>query len=93
MNLTEFLKLHVKPATGCTEIAALALLSSISFNAISKKLPLFLNKNGTESSQIIETIDHNNIKKISIQVDKQLYKNALAVTIPSKLKIKGITCV
>ena len=83
MNTLKFLKENVKPATGCTEPIAVAYAASIAYNAIHKNKPPNYNKN-------IPKPKIEKLEKITVQTDRDVYKNAAAIIVPNSNSQKGI---
>ena len=86
-NLASFLLANVKPALGCTEVVVIGLASSAAWLAAQKKIPHFLSdevkKNNfsdfhDSSSQLLK-----DLKEIVIELDRNVFKNALAVSLPT----------
>jgi len=79
IDVLDFLSTNVKPASGCTEIAAVAFVSSSCYYALS-----LLSSKGNA------ILDKNKFEKLELIVDKKLFKNAYGVTIPNTGGRKGI---
>jgi L-cysteine desulfidase len=79
IDVMEFLKENVKPASGCTEIGAIALGGAAAMEALLAQEPQ--GRNG---------FDPKKIERIEITLDKKLYKNAHSVSIPNTGDKKGI---
>ena len=79
MNILKFLKENVKPARGCTEPIAVGLAASLAYMAIHEQIPTSLG--GTSTYQIPPPEKHR-ISKVTIQTDRDVYKNSYAVCIP-----------
>jgi len=84
MNVLNFLKNNVKPATGCTEPIAVGYAVSLAYYALFGKLP-----NNYEGE--CREPKYENIKKISVKTDRDVFKNALAIAIPGTKGQKGIS--
>lgn len=83
-DVSKFLKANVKPAMGCTEPIAVALAASWAYNTIYGKLP---KKNTTAEVPSPET---DRVKEITIQTDRDVFKNAYAACIPCTGGKKGM---
>ena len=70
---------EVKPALGCTEVGAISLASSVAFMALNDKTPNYLSSSTNESQREVNVDD---IKKITITLDRNVFKNANAVDVP-----------
>ncbi len=79
MDIMEFLNENVKPASGCTEIGAIALGTATSMHALLKDMKMKRN-----------VLNPNHIERIEITLDKKLYKNAHSVSIPNTQDRNGI---
>ncbi len=79
MDIMEFLKENVKPASGCTEVGAIALGTAACMHAL-------LNDMGIERN----ALNPIRIERIELTLDKKLYKNAHSVSIPNTEDRKGI---
>lgn len=84
MNLSELLRSQVKPSLGCTEPVATGLAASIAYNALRGWIPTWL---GGKTPYAPEYFD---IQEILINVDRDVYKNSLAVGIPKTQNLYGI---
>ncbi len=78
-----FFERHIEKSVGCTEPAAVALASSIAFNAIRGKLPSWLRerkskREGKESECEVET----GSVSVFVELDRGTFKNALNAGIP-----------
>ncbi len=78
-----FFERHIEKSVGCTEPAAVALASSIAFNAIRGKLPSWLRerkskREGKESEGEVET----GSVSVFVELDRGTFKNALNAGIP-----------
>jgi len=65
----------VEESFGCTEIAAVGLASSVAYNAAKGKLPDRLMSRLKQYREIVNP----KIEKIELRVDRNVYKNSLAV--------------
>lgn len=79
IDILDFLQKNVKPASGCTEIGAIALGSSVCMQALAK--------DGKDTSI---SPDPRAFGRIEVTLDKKMYKNAHSVTIPNAGNGKGI---
>ncbi len=82
-NALRFFERHIEKSVGCTEPAAVALASSIAFNAIRGKLPSWLRERkskseGEESECEVET----GSVSVFVELDRGTFKNALNAGIP-----------
>ncbi len=88
MKLSAFLRKIVVPATGCTEPAAVGLAVALSLRGAMGDIPKWLcgekpvEKSGNRASRLPDNIAER-IKKVSVIVDRRVYKNALSVGIPN----------
>jgi len=83
MDIQKFLRQNVIPATGCTEPAAVAYATSVAYHALCESLPPDFS--GTYSPPPL-----SQILKIVITTDRNVYKNAMNVTIPGTDRQKGL---
>lgn len=88
MNLSAFLRRIVVPATGCTEPAAVALATALSDRACEEDVPgwIYNEESARGGKSFISGSPeklYQRINKISVTVDKRVYKNALSVGIPN----------
>ncbi len=82
---------QVKESTGCTEIVAIALVTSLAKNSLLGRIPPFLPHEGQNEVGGIDEFDVNNIEEIYIECDRNVFKNAKSVGIPmDNGKGKGI---
>ena len=80
IDLAKVLEQDVQDATGCTEPIAMALATSIAYNAINRYVPGKSNKDIlTQGKGTLSTV---NIEKIVVGADRDVIKNANAVGIP-----------
>ncbi|MCW3131183.1 MAG: L-serine ammonia-lyase, iron-sulfur-dependent, subunit alpha [Candidatus Methanospirare jalkutatii] len=82
-DAVRFFERHIEKSVGCTEPAAVALASSIAFNAIRGKLPSWLRERkskseGNESGGEAET----GSVSVFVELDRGTFKNALNAGIP-----------
>jgi len=90
LDISKLFELEIKPALGCTEPVAIAYATSLAYNAIVGKVPVWLKgkipiKYVTDASQ--EDIE---IDRIEISLSRGIFKNALTVGIPRSNGQKGI---
>ena len=90
LDISKLFELEIKPALGCTEPVAIAYATSLAYNAIVGKVPVWLKgkipiKYVTDARQ--EDIE---IDRIEISLSRGIFKNALAVGIPRSNGRKGI---
>ncbi len=87
INIYELLRSQLKPVLGCTEPASVGLASSIARAAIDDELPAFVGTTVTDardkSGQLV-------IDGVSIEVDRDVYKNSYSVGIPGTGGQSGI---
>lgn len=83
MNVLKFLENNVKPATGCTEPIAVGYAVSLAYHALFNDLPKDF---GVECPEP----EYEKIRTISVKTDRDVYKNALAITIPGTNGQKGM---
>ncbi len=88
MNVELFLKKNVKPATGCTEPVAVGYATSLAYSAVHGKLAA--NPEGIEIIGIPPEAELDRVEGITIKTDRDVYKNALAVSIPGTYGQKGM---
>lgn len=79
-NLNRFLTNSVRPALGCTEIVVIGLASALAYQAAQNKIPKYLQKN--QNKQNFSPLLLGQLTKITIKVDRNVFKNAKAVAIP-----------
>jgi len=75
MNVKTFLRQNVTPVTGCSEPAAIAYATSVACHALMGSLPPSFAGPGL-------SIRPGKIRKITIQTDRQVFKNAFSAVIP-----------
>lgn len=78
-EIINLFKQEVKPALGCTEVGAISLAASLAFMSLNDKAPNYLSLDTNESQR---EININNIKNITITLDRNVFKNANAVDVP-----------
>jgi L-cysteine desulfidase len=83
MNIRKFLEKNVKPATGCTEPIAVGYAVSLAYHAIFGDVPQEFAKD-CPSPEIDRTLE------ISVQTDRDVFKNAAAIMIPGTEGKKGL---
>ncbi len=83
MNVLNFLQNNVKPATGCTEPIAVAYAVSLAYHSLFGDVPQSFGKDCPDAQ-------YDKITKVSIRTDRDVYKNALAITVPGTGGQKGI---
>jgi len=86
IDVLEFLKDNVKPATGCTEIVAIGFAASIAYNSIYGNFP---KTTGLPTNESVPYPRKEKLEKVEITVDKNVFKNAYGVAIPNTKK-RGI---
>jgi len=87
-----FFERHIEKSVGCTEPAAVALASSIAFNAIRGKLPSWLRerkskREGEENEGEAET----GSVSVFVELDRGTFKNALNAGIPHTEGRSGVS--
>lgn len=85
--VSQIFQKQVIPATGCTDVGAICLTSSIAYNAIIERLPTAIAADMRGSSRAVSLRD---VSKIEVEVDKNTFKNAVAVKIPGINGYSGI---
>jgi len=81
INVAKLFRDEVKPALGCTEVGAIGLASAASFMAINGCIPSFLKEKNTGTRR---DFNIKEIRKITVKLDRNVYKNAKSVSIPIK---------
>lgn len=81
-DLAAFLAANVKPALGCTEVVVIGLASNIAWQAAQGKLPSFLTNQSPKIDANQVATGPTQITKIEVELDRNVFKNALAVNIP-----------
>lgn len=96
-NMIDILKLlqnQIKESFGCTEPGAIGLATSIAYNALKGELPteiLVKEKIKKQPLEIMKIeLSQDEIEKIIIKVDRDVYRNALHVGIPGTGELSGI---
>ena len=78
-----FFERHIEKSVGCTEPAAVALASSIAFNAIRGKLPSWLRERKSKSEgKESECEAETGSVSVFVELDRGTFKNALNAGIP-----------
>ncbi len=72
---------------GCTEVAAIGLATSTAYNALFGNYPVHL---GLGTNDNVPLPDTENVRRITIKVDRNVFKNAYGVAIPKTNGKKGI---
>ncbi|MCP4762696.1 MAG: hypothetical protein GY870_13035, partial [archaeon] len=90
MDVMEFLKRNVQPATGCTEPIAVGYATALAFHSLFNDLTEFDGSGDFNFKNKLPIVEIDKIKKISIKTDRDVYKNALAVVIPGTGGLRGI---
>ncbi len=72
---------------GCTEVVAIGLATSVAYNALFGNYPVHL---GLGTNENVPLPDIKNVRKITITVDKNVFKNAYGVAIPKTNGRRGI---
>ncbi len=90
MNILQLLKNQLKPATGCTEPVAVGLATSLAFNAAFGKVPSWIKKNVKGEADLNPEDFLENIKEVTVEVDRNVYKNSLATGVPGSGGQSGI---
>ena len=85
IDVMEFLRENVKPASGCTEVVAVGLASSIAYNAIHGNFP----KTTGLSVKEVPLPKKEKLEKVEVTLDRNVFKNAYGVAIPGTGR-KGI---
>jgi L-cysteine desulfidase len=89
MDIKSFLDKNVVSATGCTEPVAVGYATSLAYHSLFGKTEN--NQGKIQFSIPPEKICPDNLKMITIETDRNTYKNAFAVSIPGTQGKKGIT--
>lgn len=84
-DVIEILRENVKPAAGCTEVVAIALASSIAYNAIYGNFP----KTTRLGVREVPLPKKEKLRGIEVVIDRNVFKNAYGVAIPGTDK-RGI---
>ncbi len=88
MNVMDFLNANVKPAMGCTEPVAVAYATAIAYHVLSGGVDF--NDKGLVFKDGVKTPENERVKYISVHTDRDVFKNALAVSIPGTGGQKGM---
>ena len=83
--IQEVFEREVKPVTGCTEAATVALVSSLAINAGLNNL-----REGFETIKRIRAKDVASVNRLSLTLDPYIFKNAFEVGIPRTRGGRGI---
>ena len=83
MNIKKYLAENVKPATGCTEPVAVAYAVAMAYSALKGVLP-------PDFGDITPPDNPDDIIEINVKTDRNVYKNALSITIPGTDGEKGM---
>lgn len=90
LDLLNFLKNNVIPATGCTEPVAVGYAVALAYHALFQdKITLNAN-NDFQFSKEVPILKLANLKLINIEVDQNVYKNAYNAIIPGTDGLRGI---
>jgi len=83
MDVVKFLRENVSPSTGCTELTTVGYAASIAYNSLLKRFP-------PSFRGAYQKPDESSLVKITIDADRNVYKNACSVTIPETSGEKGM---
>jgi len=86
IDIYQLFKDEVKPALGCTEVVAIGLATATAFEALNGSVPCFL-KN--KSNSVSRKLRFDQITKITVKLDRNVYKNAKSVAIPVSKSLVG----
>jgi L-cysteine desulfidase len=87
MDIKKFLKSHVRPATGCTEPISVGYATSLAYYALHG---CCLEEGAIDRKSKPPEPEIEKIEKIIIKTDRNIYKNALSVSIPGAENRKGL---
>jgi len=88
MNVMDFLKNNVRPATGCTEPVAVAYATSLAYGILSGAVQA--QEQGISFTGEYLVPQGERVESILIKTDRDVFKNALAVSIPGTNGQKGM---
>lgn len=86
-DVKTFLAENVMPATGCTEPIAVAYATSLAYSALFGIIP----NQDSQQASVLNIPNLEDVVEISITTDRDVFKNALAISIPGTSGQKGIT--
>lgn len=89
-NLDGFLEENVKPATGCTEPVAVAYATSLAYHSLQSNQQKWAENQSIRFDAEVPLPKIENLESIMIKTDRDVYKNALAVSIPGTNGEKGM---
>ncbi len=87
MDIMNFLKNNVKPASGCTEVVAIGLAASIAYNSLYGNYP---RTTGLSVNESVPLPRRDKLERVEVILDKNVFKNAYGVAIPNTGGRKGI---
>ena len=85
--LTSILQEQLKTSTGCTELSVLTYGVALAYNTLNGSLPLRFQ---TRQSLTEKKVLPHQIDKITLTVDRKVYKNAFAARLPVGQNITGL---
>ncbi len=90
LDISKLFELEIKPALGCTEPVAIGYATSLAYNAILGRVPMWLK--GKIPIKYATDVHPEDVKVDTIEIssDRGIFKNALAVGIPKTKGQKGI---
>ena len=80
-DVMKFLRTMVKPAAGCTEIAAVGLATAIAYQAL---------KSNSKGKVVPDSPDAADVRGVELVLDRNIFKNGYDVVIPNTRGKKGI---
>jgi len=90
IDIAKLFELEVKPALGCTEPVAIGYATSLAYNAILGRVPIWLKGRIPIKYAADVHPEEVEVDRIEVSVDRGIFKNALAVGIPRAEGQKGI---
>ena len=89
-DLSKLFEQEMKPSLGCTEPVAVGNATSLAYNAIWGRMPEWLQERYARLEIELPDRDELELTEIQVLLDRDIYKNALAVGIPRSGGKKGI---
>jgi len=96
-DAVRFFERHIEKSVGCTEPAAVALASSIAFNAIRGRLPSWLRERGVsvdgekKGGEGRAKRESGAVESVLVRLDRGTFKNALNAVIPHTGGLSGVS--